>query len=88
MKKKRLQGRCAVITGAAGGIAIATALSFAAEGAKVSLVDLDQSGVEKTVDLVASQGGEAKAFTTDITSRPAVDAMFAEAASAATPSPL
>ena len=79
-KKKRLEGRCAVITGAAGGIAIATALSFVTEGAKVSLVDLDRSGVESAVDLVAARGGEAKAFTTDITSRPAVDAMFAEAA--------
>ena len=80
MTQKRLHGRCAVITGAAGGIAIATALSFVKEGAKVSLVDLDRSGVEKTADLVTSQGGEAKAFTTDITSRQSVEAMVAEAA--------
>ena len=80
MTQKRLEGRCAVITGAAGGIAIATALSFAAEGARVSLVDLDQSGAEKTADLVMSQGGSAKAFTSDVTSGKAVEAMFAEAA--------
>jgi NAD(P)-dependent dehydrogenase (short-subunit alcohol dehydrogenase family) len=78
--QKRLEGRRAVITGAAGGIAIAAALAFVKEGAKVSLVDLDRSGVEKTVDLVTSQDGEAKAFATDITSRQAVETMFAEAA--------
>jgi NAD(P)-dependent dehydrogenase (short-subunit alcohol dehydrogenase family) len=63
MGSKRLEGKRAVITGAAGGIARATALAFAAQGAIVSLADQDQAGVEKTVAKVVSQG--AKAFVTD-----------------------
>jgi NAD(P)-dependent dehydrogenase (short-subunit alcohol dehydrogenase family) len=79
MESKRLEGKRAVITGAAGGIAIATALSFAAEGAMVSLTDMNQSGVEKTVAKVAAQGGKAKAFVMDITSREAVEDLMSGA---------
>jgi 3-oxoacyl-[acyl-carrier protein] reductase len=73
---KRLEGKRAVITGAAGGIARATALSFAAQGAIVSLADQDQAGVEKAVARVVSQGAKAKAFVTDVTSRKAVQSLM------------
>ena len=39
----RLQDKVAIITGGAGGIGIAAANKFVAEGAKVLLVDLDQA---------------------------------------------
>ena len=61
MDYRRLEGKGAVITGAGGGIAISTALSFAAEGAAVSLTDIDQAGVEKAVSKVVSKGGKASA---------------------------
>jgi len=61
MKEGRLEGKCAVITGAAGGIAVSTALSFAAQGAVVSLTDIDQTGVDKAVSKVVSKGGKAGA---------------------------
>jgi 3-oxoacyl-[acyl-carrier protein] reductase len=73
---KRLEGKRAVITGAAGGIARATALAFAAQGAIVSLADQDQAGVEKAVAKVVSQGAKAKAFVTDVTSRKAVQSLM------------
>ncbi len=79
MEPKRLDGKRAVITGAAGGIAIATALAFAAEGAAVSLADLDQSAVEKVATKVSSLGGKAKAFVTDVTSRKAVESLMSNA---------
>jgi 3-oxoacyl-[acyl-carrier protein] reductase len=79
MESKRLEGKRAVITGAAGGIAIATALAFAAQGAAVALADLDEDGVEKVVTDVVSQGGKAKAFVTDVTSRKAVESLMSEA---------
>src|SRR5687768_12712477 len=41
-----LEGRHAVITGAAGGIGSALARRFAAEGATVTAADLDRSGAE------------------------------------------
>ena len=61
MNSKRLAGKCAVITGSAGGIAIATALSFGREGANVVVVDIDQPGVEETAALVAAEGAGVKA---------------------------
>lgn len=79
MESNRLEGKRAVITGAAGGIAIATALGFAVQGASVCLADLDQAGVEKTAARVVSQGGRAKAFVTDVTSRKEVESLMSGA---------
>ena len=53
MTQKRLAGKNAVITGGAGGIAVATAISFADEGANVVVVDIDRAGVEKTANTIA-----------------------------------
>lgn len=77
---KRLEGKCAVITGGAGGIAAASALSFADEGATIAVVDLDTEGVEKTTAQIAAKGVKAKAYIADVTSRHAVESMFSEAA--------
>jgi NAD(P)-dependent dehydrogenase (short-subunit alcohol dehydrogenase family) len=44
----KLTGKCAVITGGAGGIGAAAARLFIAEGAKVLLVDLDEATLKRT----------------------------------------
>ena len=44
----RLEGKRAVVTGAAMGIGRAIALAFAAEGARVAAVDLDVAAAEET----------------------------------------
>jgi len=64
----RLLGNHAVITGAAGGIGRALALGFVAQGARITCLDVDQSGVEKTVALAEDAGGEANAYRCDVTS--------------------
>jgi NAD(P)-dependent dehydrogenase (short-subunit alcohol dehydrogenase family) len=58
----RLRGRRIVITGAASGIGRATALFFAAEGARLALFDLDEKGAADT-----AQRTGAEAFRADVT---------------------
>lgn len=62
----RLEGKVAVITGAASGIGRATALKFAEEGARVVVADLNATGGQETVALVQQAGGEAFFQPTDV----------------------
>ncbi|MEQ6897764.1 SDR family oxidoreductase [Microbacterium sp. KR10-403] len=62
----RLEGKVAIITGAAGGMGKAAALLFAAEGAKVAVVDLREETAQRTVDEIVAAGGEAIAIGADV----------------------
>jgi NAD(P)-dependent dehydrogenase (short-subunit alcohol dehydrogenase family) len=55
----RLRGKRAVVTGAASGIGRATALLFAEEGASVLAADLDERGLDATVQGIEAGGGRA-----------------------------
>ncbi|MEZ4631375.1 MAG: SDR family oxidoreductase [Deinococcales bacterium] len=63
---KRLDQKIALISGAAAGIGRGIALAFAAEGAKVGVLDLDQSRCQAVVDEIKTQGGKALALAADI----------------------
>lgn len=63
-----LQGRVAIVTGAASGIACATAILFAREGAAVAVVDRDVEGGSKTVQQIRSESGQAEFFQVDVSS--------------------
>jgi NAD(P)-dependent dehydrogenase (short-subunit alcohol dehydrogenase family) len=67
-----LENRIAFVTGGAGGIGAATAIAFAAEGAKVAVADLKDP--EDTVRAIRDAGGEAYALSLDVTDQAAVDA--------------
>lgn len=54
---KELEGRTAIITGAASGIGRAAALRFACEGCNVAVVDVDRAWGAETVRLVEESGG-------------------------------
>lgn len=62
----RLEGKTAVITGAASGIGRATAVLFAKEGARVVLADMEEKGLEETLGLVHAAGGQGIARKTDV----------------------
>lgn len=52
----RLDGKIAIVTGAGSGLGRAAATRFAAEGAKVACVDVDQTGAEETVSTIGDKG--------------------------------
>jgi NAD(P)-dependent dehydrogenase (short-subunit alcohol dehydrogenase family) len=62
----KLKDKVAVITGAASGIGKASALLFAAEGAKVVVCDIDEQGAHETADLVTMAGGKAISVRADV----------------------
>ncbi|RME09721.1 MAG: beta-ketoacyl-ACP reductase [Ardenticatenia bacterium] len=71
----RLANKTAIITGAAHGIGRATALRFAAEGARVAVADLDAEGAQHVADAIEAQGGTALAVAVNVRDRASVDAM-------------
>ena len=74
----RLTDKVAIITGSAQGIGLATALRFAAEGARVVVSDIGQQRVDQAVAAIVAQGGQAIGAVVDVTDRLAIDAMVAK----------
>jgi NAD(P)-dependent dehydrogenase (short-subunit alcohol dehydrogenase family) len=72
----RLTEKVAVITGGGSGIGRAAALRFAAEGARLAILDLAVQGAEETVALVESDGGQAMAVAADVADATSVTAAF------------
>ena len=76
----RLSGKVAIITGASSGIGRATALLFAAEGAKVVLGARRKAELDDLVAEIRSAGGEASALAGDVRSEDYARALVALAA--------
>lgn len=74
---KRLQNKVSLITGAAQGIGLATALKFAREGAIVVVCDVNPKAVDAAVALCQAEGATAKGYVMDVTQRPMVDSVVA-----------
>lgn len=75
----RLQGKRAIITGAASGIGRAVAIRFAAEGAALVIGDLNETGLEETRKQIAAGGGTVTARTLDVSNGSDVEAFVAAA---------
>jgi D-sorbitol dehydrogenase (acceptor) len=72
----RLQGKTALITGAARGIGLEFARAYIAEGARVALADINAEAVEKAAQ---SLGSQAVAVQMDVTRQDSIETGFAEA---------
>ena len=62
----RLDGRVALITGGAGGIGVAMARRFGANGARVVLADIDAAAAEKAAASLVAEGHTVSALHSDV----------------------
>jgi 3-oxoacyl-[acyl-carrier protein] reductase len=74
---KRLNHKVSIITGAAQGIGLATAIKFAEEGATVVVCDVKPDAVDAAVLRCQALGAQAVGFVMDVTQRESVDAVVA-----------
>jgi NAD(P)-dependent dehydrogenase (short-subunit alcohol dehydrogenase family) len=75
----RLDGKVAIITGAASGMGRATSIRFAGEGAAVVVADLNQEGGEATVRQCKENAGRAVFQKTDVSAEAEIKALVARA---------
>ncbi|NPD67758.1 SDR family oxidoreductase [Lichenicola cladoniae] len=75
----RMKDKVAVITGASNGIGRATALLFAAEGARLVINDIDAPRLEELRAAIAGSGAEVRSFVGDVSKNDDARAMVAEA---------
>jgi NAD(P)-dependent dehydrogenase (short-subunit alcohol dehydrogenase family) len=76
---KRFEGKTAFITGAASGIGRATAVAFAAEGARVVVTDRVEAALQETAEYVKESGGEVLAIACDVSKPEEIEAAVAQA---------
>ena len=75
----KLDGRAAIVTGAASGIGRASALALAAEGAGVLVADLNEEGAQRVVAEIVEACGRARACRADVEEEASVEAIVAAA---------
>jgi 3-oxoacyl-[acyl-carrier protein] reductase len=75
----RMDGKVAVVTGAATGIGRAIARRLAAEGALTLCADVDQEGADRTVGEIGAAGGRAEAHRCDVSDAGEVEQLMAAA---------
>jgi NAD(P)-dependent dehydrogenase (short-subunit alcohol dehydrogenase family) len=71
-----MEGKVAVVTGAAAGIGRAAAVAFAMQGARVAVSDLNDAGGDETVRMIEAAGGGAIYVRGDVSRPPEVKAMI------------
>ncbi|MBB3161230.1 SDR family oxidoreductase [Rhizobium laguerreae] len=73
----RLKGKVAIISGGATGMGGAASKLFAAEGARVAIIDRNGDAAAETVKQIRDAGGEADCWTADVSDEAAVNAAVA-----------
>ena len=74
----RLKDKVAIVTGAGRGIGLVTAQTFAREGAKVALCDLDLPEVQAAAEEIRKSGGNAVAFQANTAKSPSVQELLSK----------
>ncbi|MEQ1899298.1 MAG: SDR family NAD(P)-dependent oxidoreductase [Devosia sp.] len=73
----RLEGKVAIVSGGATGMGGAASRLFAAEGAKVAVIDRNAEAAAKTVAEIRAAGGVAESFVADVSEEAQVNAAIA-----------
>jgi NAD(P)-dependent dehydrogenase (short-subunit alcohol dehydrogenase family) len=76
------ENKVAVVTGAGSGMCLATAEAFAAAGAAVALVDIDEPAIREVAERLVAAGHKAIAITGDVTDEAQVKKMVEQTVSA------
>jgi NAD(P)-dependent dehydrogenase (short-subunit alcohol dehydrogenase family) len=72
---ERLEGRTAVVTGAASGIGLAVVEAFVGEGMRVVMADVDGESLETQASRLSDQGADILAVSADVTDPDAVESV-------------
>lgn len=75
---KRFEGRCVVITGAAGGMGLALAEGFAREGAELVLLDIAEAGMAETAAAAQALGAKVASHRVDLSDEADLQAVAAQ----------
>ena len=72
-------GQVAIVTGSGSprGIGRCIARTFAKQGAQVIVADINEQGIQETVDIIKGEGGKADGFNLDVTNEDSVKAFVA-----------
>lgn len=77
---RSIEGRVAIVTGAASGMGRATAHLFGDEGARVGLLDIDRGALDAVVAEMAGEGYDSRAWSLDLSDATAIVRVFGEIA--------
>jgi len=72
----KLDGKVAVVTGAASGMGKAIAILYAQEGAKVVVADMNEEGINAVVAEIKGNGGSAKGIVTNVSKEEDINNMI------------
>ncbi len=72
---EQLEGRVAVVTGAASGIGLAVVEAFVAEGMRVVLADRDEDGLALHTTRLRDEGADVRSITADVSDAASVEAV-------------
>src|SRR6266702_2581713 len=74
-----MRGKNVVVTGAAGGLGSAIAMTLSRQGAGIAVLDVNKDGAQAIVDKIAAAGGKAVPIIGDLTTRDGAHGLFRKA---------